>query len=318
MVVSPILSQESIHNLLCSGVVDMLPNPVFVKDEQLRYVLVNKAFEELFGVEREDVISQRDADVLNTRQISQCNGGDLRVLNSGEIDEAYETVFRANGEVRETMTRKNRIQLQSGEVFLVGIIHDLTDITLKNRELERSKKQLQYKTAELNNMAFTDGLTGCKNHRWLMTYGEKLLQNNEQANALLILDLDKFKAINDTYGHMVGDQALVHISKLVRRLLPQSAQLVRLGGDEFVVLLPDVEPIMAEQLAERIVETIESKPLQHKFQNISITTSVGLLIDASKRDHSIDVMMKSADKHLYRAKKAGRNKVERGLFTETD
>ena len=146
------------------SILDILPNPVLVKGEDLRYVWVNAAFEDLFDVKRDELIGELDKDVFPDRQVAQCNGGDLRVLDSGEIDEAYETVFKDKTEPRVTITRKSRLDI-GGQLFLVGVMHDVTDVTRTNEELEASKKLLEEQSELLKEMAYTDPLTGTMNRR---------------------------------------------------------------------------------------------------------------------------------------------------------
>jgi len=98
--------KSATQTALATEILEILPNPVLVKDQNLEYVWINSAFETLFSVKKEDVIGRLDTELFPNRQVSQCNGGDLRVLESGEIDEAVETVFEKNGQPRETITRK--------------------------------------------------------------------------------------------------------------------------------------------------------------------------------------------------------------------
>ena len=141
-------------------ILNTLPNPVFMKDTELRYVLANQAFEDLFGVRREDLIGKLDQHIFSERQSVQCNASDLRVLESAEIDEALETVLRADSEPREMIIRKSRLTLPSGQMFLVGIMHDITEVSVTNRRLEESQKLLEQQSAALKRMAYTDPLTG--------------------------------------------------------------------------------------------------------------------------------------------------------------
>ncbi|MEA5466975.1 sensor domain-containing diguanylate cyclase [Leptothoe sp. PORK10 BA2] len=290
-------------------ILDILPNPVLVKDNQLRYVLVNKAFEELFNVRREDLIGELDKDVFKQRQAIQCNGGDLRVLESGDIDEAYETVFRANSEPRETITRKNRLICPNGKVFLVGIMHDITEVSLINRELERSQKLLQQQSEELKKMAHTDPLTGCSNRRAFSMNAPKSFEKYGNVGSLLILDLDHFKRINDTYGHDIGDLALIHVVNIVAQLIRKDDDLVRLGGEEFAIALPNASVEESRFMAERICKVVGSSPMFHAGRPLIITVSIGVVHAYEKRPFNLDAMLIKGDACLYKAKAAGRNCV---------
>jgi len=243
------------------AILDILPNPVLVKDDQLRYVLVNTAFEELFNVDRKKLIGQLDKDIFRERQAVQCNGGDLRVLASGQIDEDYDTVFCASSEPREMITRKSRLICPDGQIFLVGVMHDITEVSLINRKLEEHQQQLEKQSTELHRMAHTDPLTGCSNRRAFSENTLQLFKESGNIGSLLVLDLDYFKRINDTYGHDVGDLALIHFAKTVTQLIRKEDELIRLGGEEFAIVLPQVSAEESRFLAERICKVVASTPL---------------------------------------------------------
>lgn len=295
------------------AILDILPNPVLVKDNQLRYVLINKAFEDLFKVRREDLIGQLDKDVFKERQAVQCNGGDLRVLDTGEIDEAYETVFKADNQPRKIITRKSRLIGPDGATFLVGILHDITDISQANQKLEQQQQQLEEKTAELYRMAHTDPLTGCSNRRAFSLNSDELFSDHRRGHrnygSLLMIDIDHFKRINDTYGHDVGDLALVHLVKIMNQLIRRGDILARLGGEEFAITLLNATVQESTSIAERICETVASTPFMHETKPISMTVSIGVIYLPEPHKFDLDRAMIKGDSCLYKAKSAGRNRV---------
>lgn len=291
------------------AILDILPNPVLVKDDQLRYVLVNTAFEELFKVDRKKLIGQLDKDIFRERQAVQCNGGDLRVLASGQIDEAYETVFCASSEPREMITRKSRLICPDGQIFLVGVMHDITEVSLINRKLEEHQQQLEKQSTELHRMAHTDPLTGCSNRRAFSENTLQLFKESGNIGSLLVLDLDYFKRINDTYGQDVGDLALIHFAKTVTQLIRKEDELIRLGGEEFAIVLPQVSAEESRFLAERICKVVASTPLLYRDEAITITVSIGVAYAFEHSEINLDRMLIRGDACLYKAKKAGRNCV---------
>lgn len=291
------------------AVLDILPNPVLVKDEQLRYVWANQAFEELFGVPRSELIGRLDKDVFRERQAAQCNGGDLRVLASGEIDEAYETVFKNNQEPREMITRKSRLVLDNDRVFLVGVMHDITDVTLNNRRLEEQKLLLKQQSTELQRLANEDVLTGCMNRRALFEEAQPQFARFNNSGALLLLDLDFFKAINDAHGHGGGDAALVHFVDIVRKSIRESDRLARIGGEEFAVLLPGATEEEASFIAHRICEVLRTSPLHFKGAELRLTVSIGAVTKSDASPMDLDEWLPTADRCLYEAKNSGRDRV---------
>ncbi|MEL6401266.1 MAG: GGDEF domain-containing protein [Cyanobacteria bacterium J06626_4] len=290
-------------------ILNTLPNPVFMKDTELRYVLANQAFEDLFGVRREDLIGKLDQHIFSERQSVQCNASDLRVLASAEIDEALETVLRADSEPREMIIRKSRLTLPSGQMFLVGIMHDITEVSVTNRRLEESQKLLEQQSAALKRMAYTDPLTGCSNRRVLSLKAPEAFAQKGHVGSLLILDLDHFKRINDTYGHDVGDAILVHLVKVVSQIIRHHDELVRLGGEEFAVVLAGAQAKNACQIAERIRQSVELTPMFYGGSSIVITVSIGVVCWANQGPVDLDTMLIEGDRHLYKAKRNGRNCV---------
>ena len=290
-------------------ILNTLPNPVFMKDTELRYVLANQAFEDLFGVRREDLIGKLDQHIFSERQSVQCNASDLRVLASAEIDEALETVLRADSEPREMIIRKSRLTLPSGQMFLVGIMHDITEVSVTNRRLEESQKLLEQQSAALKRMAYTDPLTGCSNRRVLSLKAPEAFAQKGHVGSLLILDLDHFKRINDTYGHDVGDAILVHLVKVISQIIRHHDELVRLGGEEFAVVLAGAQAKNACQIAERIRQSVESTPMFYGGSSIVITVSIGVVCWANQGPVDLDTMLIEGDRHLYKAKRNGRNCV---------
>ena len=291
------------------GILDILPNPVLVKDADLQYVWINRAFEDLFSVSRNDLIGRLDVDVFNERQAVQCNGGDRRVLETGDVDEAYETVFKGNSEPRETITRKSRFTLDDGRVFLVGIMHDITDVSETNRQLEESKNRLEEQSEALLRIANTDSLTGCLNRRALFDVAPGQFARHSNAGGLFLLDIDFFKTVNDTYGHEAGDAALVHFADVVRKAIRDGDELARLGGEEFAVLLPGASIDEIQTIAERVREAIETSTLVFKDQEIKLTVSIGVVQKIDDTPFNLGDWLPNADESLYQAKNMGRNRV---------
>ncbi len=164
--------------------------------------------------------------------------------------------------------------------------------------------------AEFEHLASHDSLTQVLTRRVLMDACAQELERcrrHGRSMALLLLDLDHFKAVNDTYGHQMGDRVLVNFARRITGLLRRPDQLARFGGEEFVLLLPETTQEEAVAVAERILaraaEPAEGLP--------SITASIGLATNRPDEEQ-IDTLLARADKALYRAKDAGRNRVELG------
>jgi diguanylate cyclase (GGDEF)-like protein/PAS domain S-box-containing protein len=164
----------------------------------------------------------------------------------------------------------------------------------------------------LQRQAQTDELTGAANRRMLMqrlsTEFERVRRYPQVGCAVLALDLDHFKRVNDCWGHAAGDAVLRHVVHLLQQQLRATDLLARSGGEEFVVLLPDTSLAEASRLAERLRRTVQAKPTRFGEQMLPITTSIGLAV-IEHGDASPEAVLARADAALYEAKADGRNTV---------
>ena len=161
-------------------------------------------------------------------------------------------------------------------------------------------------------MALTDALTGLYNRRYFDVHFQKLLQKNESSRkplGVLMVDIDNFKAVNDTHGHGVGDEILKEFASRIQDRLRGFDMVARLGGEEFVVLLPDVTEEMAYTVSERLRAAIANEPFKCAVPEaqLTITTSLGGTIVCAGTHANPDDVLKQADDALYEAKEGGRN-----------
>lgn len=125
----------------------------------------------------------------------------------------------------------------------------------------------------------------------------------------MLLDIDHFKNINDTYGHAAGDEAIKHCADLIRRTFRDQKLIARIGGEEFIVLLPGKDVEHAYLLADKLRMTLEARPLYFQGQSVKLTASFGIsrgMVDPQSFAH----LLEKADRCLYRAKTTGRNRIE--------
>lgn len=174
-------------------------------------------------------------------------------------------------------------------------------------ELDSAERMLQV-------ISVTDELTGTYNRRHFVRAAEIALAHARRYDenlAIILIDLDRFKNVNDNFGHQAGDQVLVEVVRLTADCLRASDTFARYGGEEFVVLLPDTDLEGAKTLAERIRIRIEQHPLPIDHKTISMTISAGVTVLQSD-DDGVDPMLRRADKALYAAKQGGRNRIDIG------
>jgi len=175
-------------------------------------------------------------------------------------------------------------------------------------EFERLKKEVR----RLEELSQTDPLTGMYNVRYFMSALEGEMERTRRtgmATSLVMIDLDHFKRINDTYGHDAGNEALKWAGKTWKKLLRQIDTLCRFGGEEFAVILPGTRLSQAVVAAERLRVGLQNSPVILKDAKVSLTASFG--VDAYTGSESLSVrgLITRADRHLLRAKREGRNRV---------
>jgi len=162
-------------------------------------------------------------------------------------------------------------------------------------------------SASLRQLAATDDLTGLVSRRSLQESGTRLLERAQECIALLMIDLDDFKTVNDRHGHAVGDEMLRHVATLLRSALRPDSLIVRYGGDEFCALVPVPGGAAAFGVAERLRATIEASPYRHGSLPLPSTMSIGVSIHRPGR--TLRELLDEADRRAYRAKSQGRNRV---------
>ncbi len=241
-------------------------------------------------------------------QVKQVEGGDFtqRVHFLGEFSESFNSMVAQLDEARAAMRRK--------EVELTALSRSLQEEILKRnsalRDLERSEAEFRY-------LAEHDPLTGVLNRRSFFNLADMELQRigmSKEACCLIMLDVDNFKAFNDSYGHLEGDRALKHVADLGKGGLRQRDIMARFGGEEFIFLLPRTSREQGNAVAERVRSNVAG----HRFtlasgEDIRITVSIGVVELPTDTQLEDSVLLaraiSAADEALYRAKESGRNMV---------
>ncbi|HAF45352.1 MAG TPA: hypothetical protein DCK83_10570 [Gallionellaceae bacterium] len=280
-----------------ASVFDNSQEAILITDANNVIIDVNHAFSRITGYAREEVL-----------------GRDPRLLNSGRQDGAFyaamwqalqqEQVWRGeiwnrrkNGEIYAELLSISAICDEAGRVQRhVGVFSDIT--YFKDHE------------AELSRVANFDALTGVPNRRLLADrLGQAIVhaQRSGKMLAVCYIDLDGFKEVNDRFGHEVGDQLLVDITRRLQEVLRAGDTLARLGGDEFVVLFNDLD-LMVEcfQILDRVMEAIAA-PMQVGGQQVGVSASIGVTFYPAD-DEDGDTLMRHADQAMYIAKQTGKNR----------
>lgn len=263
-----------------------------------KIIYVNDAFTETTGYSAEEVIGK-------TPRIFQKEGTDKEELS--KIREALEK----KEPVRVTLRNFSK----TGKEYWVDIsILPLRDTEGKVTHFASIQRDItEYKKLEqdLQILCRTDPLTTAANRR---AFNEILSQEfsrfkrSQKEYALIMIDLDHFKSINDQHGHSVGDQVLIEVTERCKDNIRVHDILARLGGEEFCILLPYTETKQAQKVAERLREKIEIKPIIVDGLRVKVTISVGISL-VSTCDEDGHQAMERADQKLFQAKESGRNQI---------
>ena len=198
-------------------------------------------------------------------------------------------------------------KIKHDEKDLEKIIYCNDEIGVFTEQLFEMKEQRDKDFEKLKQLSITDSLTGIKNRRSFFESSEKffkLAKRKELELSVIMLDIDFFKKVNDTYGHLVGDEILKFLVKIVNLQLRDSDIFARYGGEEFIILLPDTNINGAYETANKLRKLIEKSPYTGD-ENIFITISLG--IAQLQNEKILNELIKKADEALYKAKDSGRN-----------
>ena len=306
------LLRSSLDIHLPLAILDVVPDPIIIKGSDMCYVWVNAAYEAMFGVDRNDVIGHRTQDIWPNDTIARILESEERVFATGTVDEIVEVIFAGKANERHVRIRKCRLDMPTGAQFLVGVVHDLSEVMKANADLQEAKSCLEKQAEHLRRLANHDSLTNCLNRRALDAQVAMMVPQGG-AQGLLILDLDHFKRVNDKYGHAAGDRVLVQFAEIVRATIDKADLLARSGGEEFVVFQGETSRVELLDLAERIRMTVAATPVLFGGNLIPMTVSLGASWGLPGQKADFETLMRRADAALYEAKRAGRNQIQAAL-----
>ncbi|HEX3037317.1 MAG TPA: diguanylate cyclase [Thermodesulfobacteriota bacterium] len=212
----------------------------------------------------------------------------------------------------------NKFELLARVRSALKLKHEIDSRKARERELLNVKQQLEETNKTLQRLAAQDGLTGVANRRYFDEFFDLEWRRDIRDGtpiSLILIDIDFFKAYNDTCGHQMGDECLKRVANELSSVLHRSGDFVaRYGGEEFVVVLPNVNSQGAYAVAERLRSAIEALGIQHSQSKVSkhVTLSLGVATTVPKRDSDPATLIAAADQALYQAKQEGRNRVRVG------
>ena len=294
-------------------IIDTVPQAIFWQDRAFRYLGCNRQFAELAGLsDPQQLLGKTDQDLWWAAQATRFIDEDQRLLDGVVAHVAHETeLITPFGDARWVDLIK--VPICDGAGTVIGLLGAIHDISVRKRAEQHAQRLSRY-----------DALTNLPNRRYFAERLEASLAaaaRRGSCGALLFIDMDQFKRINDTLGHGVGDALLQAVANRLQNVTRQDDMVARLGGDEFVVLLPELAQDMeqaarqARLVADKIHESL-GQPYQFDHHQFHVTPTIGITLfpDAGK---SSDDVLKEADTAMYSGKAAGRN-VTRFFQPEMD
>jgi len=304
-------SEQRLHDII-----DFLPDATYAIDRDRRVIAWNRAIEEMTGIKATDMLGKGDYEYavpfygmrrpvlidlvfLSDREI---RGKHSYVKKEGDALIVEADVPVGGGSPRALWGIARPLYDIKGNV--AGAIESIRDVS-ERKQMEETVKWL----------AFHDGLTGLPNRRLFsdrLTMALAHVRRNRKKLSVMILDLDKFKHINDSLGHPVGDRLLRVVGERLTKILRKEDTVARIGGDEFMLLLPEIS--RAEDviiIAERILGAF-TQPFNVDGYELHVTTSIGFAI-YPENGEDVDALIKKADIAMYTAKEQGRNRYQRFL-----
>ena len=273
---------------------------IVLLDSDLRTKFINRAFLHIYRLADKSGISDCDFEDLMRFVVRK-----RRVLAPSEFNSYIKRRVR---EVRAGIEDVRDIRMDDGQAIRVyckplpdgGRMLVFTDVT----DLVRQADQLKI-------LATVDGMTGLFNRRHFLSLAEiewSRYQRYWRPMSLILFDIDRFKSINDSFGHHVGDHVIVQIADICHQQKRKSDIIARFGGEEFLILLPETKLEAAQRVAERLRRKVEASAFPVTSNAVTATISVGV-VEASPTMDTIFDLIKLADKALYKAKNSGRNRV---------
>ncbi len=284
-------------NQFAAEIIENAGEGIVVYDRQFRYLLWNRFMEDMTGIPSEDLIGKRALDLfphMREQHVDEL----LRQAIEGQTVASTDIHYYIPGTGKRGWVSSVYRPHYDASGNIVGVIGLIRDITQR----KSAEQQIEYQ-------AYHDALTGLANRRLFqehLTLALALAQRRRRLVAVLFLDLDHFKIVNDSLGHSVGDELLKQVAARLKGAVREGDTVARVGGDEFTVVLQDlVKKEDAALVAEKVLRTI-AEPADISGHHLYVTTSIGITTFPDDGEDA-ETLLKNADNAMYRAKAEGRN-----------
>ena len=299
------------------GLLDSIPDPVFMKDENLRWIYGNPVILNLYNIDKNNYIGKTEDQLLPKEFAESCMQSDNNAVAAKAISKSTEQARDEAGNLHYYEVFKVPFYEQD-DTFrgLIGVGRDITERKKAQESLEETNVQLEAELTlrkKMEHLANIDPMTNTYNRRFFSSTSVsiiKLALREKKTFSVMIIDIDKFKEINDTYGHPIGDKVIIGLANTLKNRLRESDVIARVGGDEFAIILTDTDFEHAKDIAENLRDTVEKKGvLLEDKKRLKYTISIGVTDFSAETDKKIEELLKRADDGLYLAKENGKNQI---------
>ena len=291
--------------------IDNLPNPIFIKDDDLRLFHFNKAYSEFFGMTPEEYFGKTvlDLEYIPMEDRIRYNNEDTRLVQNAAIKNYDVDFLCADGKLHPSFYWSRGIyDEKSGRRGIIGEIVDISKERNLQTDLSRTLDDLQFANSKLEKAMEIDAGTGIFNRFLLNKVIGELAERKTRdvrMTCALLADLDHFKRVNDDFGHLKGDEVLMQFANIIKSECRTDDMPIRYGGDEFLLILTKASEEIGFAVAERIRSRCESEIILP--DGSPLTVSIGITRVGDSQD--LESVITRLDHALYEAKQEGRNRV---------
>lgn len=283
---------------------DNLPMEAYLKNSDGQILFYNRKLCERFGVSQQQWLGKTSFDLWPVDKAEAIHAEEEFVLQTGRTHESYIEIVDQNGLESYWKTVKSPVRRSNGELLLANLSIDLTEELRRESALQQAQDALEEANRKLRSLALTDELTSLWNRRAFDARLETEIlhaRRKRSTLALLMIDIDDFKQLNDSFGHSHGDDVLRQVAAVLREAVRGEDVAARFGGEEFAIILADTDLAGANIICDRIVNRLHGT----LWSKRAVTASIGFALYTPEK--TADDLLNMADEAMYRAKRQGKN-----------